>query len=61
MRVLSFASGPSVPGPRIAVVASTGDEKDYEVFLETSRDAPTPQDELRYRMGLTAFRDAFPR
>jgi puromycin-sensitive aminopeptidase len=48
---------PQLASAAISVVAATGNPADYEIFLAASKDSPTPQDELRYLMGLTAFRD----
>jgi hypothetical protein len=39
------------------VVANLDRPGDYETFLQHYRDATTPQDEMRYQIGLWAFRD----
>jgi puromycin-sensitive aminopeptidase len=42
----------------VAVVAATGDGDDYERFLARSKDAPTPQEQLRYLYALADFRQS---
>jgi len=54
------AGGPvdaSLASAAVAVVASTGGPDDCERFLARSKDAPTPQEQLRYLYALADFRD----
>jgi puromycin-sensitive aminopeptidase len=54
------AGGPvdaSLAAAGVAVVAATGGPDDYERFLARSREAPTPQEQLRYLYALADFRD----
>jgi puromycin-sensitive aminopeptidase len=46
----------SLAAAAVAVVAATGDGDDFERFLARSKDAPTPQEQLRYLYGLADFR-----
>ncbi|MGE5227875.1 MAG: M1 family metallopeptidase [Planctomycetaceae bacterium] len=48
---------PAVAAAAVDVVASVGNEEDYEAFLARAKDAPTPQEQLRYRTALARFRD----
>jgi hypothetical protein len=41
----------------LRVVANLDRPGDYDAFLQRYRDATTPQDEMRYQVGLWAFRD----
>jgi puromycin-sensitive aminopeptidase len=41
----------------LRVVANLDRPGDYETFLQRYRDASTPQEEMRYQIGLWAFRD----
>jgi len=47
----------SLASAAVAVVAATGGPDDYERFLARSKDAPTPQEQLRYLYALADFRD----
>jgi puromycin-sensitive aminopeptidase len=47
----------SLASAAVAVVAATGGRDDYERFLARSKDAPTPQEQLRYLYALADFRD----
>ena len=47
----------SLAAAAVAVVAATGGPDDYERFLARSKDAPTPQEQLRYLYALADFRD----
>jgi hypothetical protein len=49
---------PSLAAASVAIVASGGGPDEYEAFLETSRSAGTPQEQLRYLYSLADFRDA---
>jgi puromycin-sensitive aminopeptidase len=46
----------SLAAAAVAVVAATGGSDDYEGFLARSKDAPTPQEQLRYLYALADFR-----
>jgi puromycin-sensitive aminopeptidase len=46
----------SLAAAAVAVVAATGDGHDVEGFLARSKDAPTPQEQLRYLYALADFR-----
>ena len=46
----------SLAAAAVAVVAATGDGDDFERFLARSKDAPTPQEQLRYLYALADFR-----
>ena len=46
----------SLAAAAVAVVAATGDRDDYDRFLARSKDAPTPQEQLRYLYALADFR-----
>jgi puromycin-sensitive aminopeptidase len=46
----------SLAAASVAVVAATGDADDFERFLARSKDAPTPQEQLRYLYALADFR-----
>jgi puromycin-sensitive aminopeptidase len=48
---------PSVAAAAVDVVATVGTADEYEVFLGRAKDAPTPQEQLRYRTALARFRD----
>ena len=48
---------PALAAAAVNVVAVAGDEADYERFWEAYRDAPTPQEQLRYLIALPLFRD----
>ncbi len=48
-------SDPAVMAACTAIAAATGDEADYEHFLDGFRTATTPQDRLRYLYGLAEF------
>jgi puromycin-sensitive aminopeptidase len=52
------ATDPSLLAAAISVVASTGDEDDFDLFHRRFGTAPTPQDELRYLYALAGFDDA---
>ena len=43
-------------GAIVSVIAWTGGEREYELFLERARSAPTPQEEERYLFVLPVFR-----
>jgi len=47
----------SLAAAAVGVVAATGGPDDYERFLARSKDAPTPQEQLRYLYALADFRD----
>ena len=47
----------SLAAAAVGVVATTGGSDDYERFLARSKDAPTPQEQLRYLYALADFRD----
>jgi puromycin-sensitive aminopeptidase len=47
----------SLASAAVAVVAATGSRDDYERFLARSKDASTPQEQLRYLYALADFRD----
>ena len=49
---------PDLIGSVVAVTAWTGTPVEYEVFRERSRQASTPQEEVRYLFALPRFRDA---
>jgi len=51
------AGEPALVAAAAVVVATTGDEADYEAFLARSKAAPTPQDERRALFALARFRD----
>jgi puromycin-sensitive aminopeptidase len=46
----------SLAAASVAVVAAFGDADDFERFLARSKDAPTPQEQLRYLYALADFR-----
>jgi puromycin-sensitive aminopeptidase len=46
----------SLAAASVAVVSATGDAEDFERFLARSKDAPTPQEQLRYLYALADFR-----
>jgi puromycin-sensitive aminopeptidase len=46
----------SLAAASVAVVAATGDADAFERFLARSKDAPTPQEQLRYLYALADFR-----
>ena len=48
---------PALAAAAVNVVAVAGDADDYERFWEAYRDAPTPQEQLRYLIALPLFRD----
>jgi puromycin-sensitive aminopeptidase len=48
---------PSVAAAAVDVVAFAGGSDEYEAFRARHKDAPTPQDERRYRNALSKFRD----
>jgi len=59
-RHAAHVSGGTAMDPNLAsaitgVVASAGDERDFEVFLERYRHPATPQEEIRYLYGLAGF------
>ncbi|MGH9157878.1 MAG: M1 family aminopeptidase [Acidimicrobiales bacterium] len=49
------AVDPDVAGALVAVVATTGGDEEFEAFLARSRQAATPQEEIRYLHGLAGF------
>jgi aminopeptidase N len=49
---------PDLAAAVVAVVASTGEEAEYDAFLERSRNPRTPQEELRYLYSLARFEQA---
>jgi aminopeptidase N len=49
---------PAVAAAAVDVVAFAGGPDDYETFLARMLEAPTPQEQERYRYALTRFRDA---
>ena len=51
------ASDPSVAAAAIDVVAHAGGPEDHARFVLRSKDAPTPQEQLRYLVALARFRD----
>ena len=48
---------PAVAAAAVDVVATVGGADDYEVFFARALDAPTPQEQDRYRGGIARFRD----
>jgi puromycin-sensitive aminopeptidase len=48
---------PAVAAAAIDVVAFAGNADDYETFRRHAERAPTPQEEIRYRIALARFRD----
>jgi puromycin-sensitive aminopeptidase len=48
---------PSLAAASVSIVAAGGTADDYERFLEATKDARTPQEELRYLYALPDFRD----
>jgi puromycin-sensitive aminopeptidase len=57
----TFADGspdPEVQAACTTVVAATGDEADYDRFVEGYRSAPTPQERLRFLYALAEFPSA---
>ncbi len=48
---------PAVAAAAVEVVATVGTVEEYEAFLVRAKDAPTPQEQLRYRTALARFRD----
>jgi puromycin-sensitive aminopeptidase len=51
------ASDPAVAVAAIDVVAHAGGPEDHARYLERSKHAPTPQEQLRYRVAMARFRD----
>jgi puromycin-sensitive aminopeptidase len=41
----------------VSIVAHTGGPSEYDVFVEQSKNAPTPQEEQRYLFALAGFED----
>jgi puromycin-sensitive aminopeptidase len=52
------AADPELQAAAVDVVASNGDAADFDRFVAGYRNAPTPQEVLRYLGALTRFRDA---
>jgi len=48
---------PAVAAAAIDIVAFVGGPDDYEAFRSRMNEAPTPQEQARYRFALTLFRD----
>jgi puromycin-sensitive aminopeptidase len=51
------AVDPALAAAAINVVAATGDDQDYERFWTRTKEAPTPQEQLRYLFALPLFQD----
>ena len=49
------AVDPDLAGALVAIVGKVGGEENYGEFLRRWRNAPTPQEELRYLYGLTGY------
>jgi puromycin-sensitive aminopeptidase len=47
----------AVAAAAVDIVAAHGDEADFDHFVQASREAPTPQEEVRYLYALADFRD----
>ncbi|HEY9716939.1 MAG TPA: M1 family metallopeptidase [Trichormus sp.] len=48
---------PDLAAPILTILAQTGDERRFNVFLKEYKEASTPQEEDRYLFSLAAFRD----
>ncbi|HEY9718752.1 MAG TPA: ERAP1-like C-terminal domain-containing protein, partial [Trichormus sp.] len=48
---------PDLAAPILTILAQTGDERRFNVFLKEYKEAGTPQEEDRYLFSLAAFRD----
>ncbi|MGZ8567133.1 MAG: M1 family metallopeptidase, partial [Actinomycetota bacterium] len=51
------STDPAVSAASVDVVATTGTTDDFERFFAAASDAPTPQEQERYREALARFRD----